>query len=226
MSRFSLALLIKKSASQLNYDFRHQAEEPETVSGIVSATTDFTAISQEQFEGNEFARASGVSKMVEMATHVTHGNDSIYFSFDEVSKRYKSPTYMIIEHKMYGEDSWYFQNSVIQVAAYRAFFEASSKSLKTALFYRQQNPQAQVHHLNLSDKPVDFFLNFGNTWYRVVCENKELRRFYMTKLRACKDYNVARRFDEVFKHKEWNHLWRHITTIATDPPRHSPTMLQ
>ena len=147
-----------------------------------------------------------------------HQQHTIYFSFDEVKPSPNLKRATFIEHKMpselgHDEDviehemkvQRYLEKSFCQVALFQSLFHYSSRWLRPSSFSKE------TVNLNLKDTRTCFKLNFGGSPYFVrVINPDQVLRFYLTKLRAAFHWDKSARFDESWKHKEWDWMKEHV----------------
>lgn len=157
---------------------------------------------EEQKKGNEWALANSESVLQEMRGQYDLAGDTIYFCFDEVED---GRVIRLIEHKKPPDDptqDWYLQNSIIQVALYHSLILRSSKKLLVPSSF-----SFSTESLDLTGKKFKSVLNFGGVKYEVKPKDPEkILLFYFSKLNASKNYDQSRRFDERWKHKEWDYF--------------------
>ena len=218
MINYSAALLIKKSASQLNYDYRYHIKHVINKAKNELSTTDdhFRPLQAnstlEQEIGNRYADMNSLSQYREMCRYYENQYNGIriYYSVDEVRLLRKS--YYFIEHKYVIQpvEDWYLQKCLMQVGFYHALHIFSMKqSYHTAKFYTDEGHASYV--LPLMQSKHYFRLNFGGTWYSVkAVAPRAILNFYLTKLISSRNFDASRRFDEQYHHKEWNVLRKFI----------------
>lgn len=112
----------------------------------------------------------------------------------------------IIEVKtVRGTDSidWYFDNSILQTAAYKALLENSNKKLVTSKFHLEKgNPYVETR---VSE--FDYYLLFGVDLYKIeVNDSKKIVDFLIRKAKASLYWDTAREFDREFKKREFEVL--------------------
>jgi hypothetical protein len=212
---FSAALLVKRSANQLNRFYRKSLRNNEDVPKVF--TEGFEAIpTEKQLEGNRQAEAKAVSPFIEMQGCFEHRDLKIYFSADEVIV--KPRWYTLIEHKWLDPEKyerqrfesskkvadWFFKQALIQTAFIRALTKYSP-SLATAGYYKGPRHELQI--------PTRFSsrLCFGDIIYSVTCDELKVMQFYLTKARAVRQYERAIRFDAKYKHNEWEYFKESIS---------------
>ena len=98
---------------------------------------------------------------------------------------------------------WYFDNSILQTAAYKALLENSNKKLVTSKFYFEKgNPYVEAR---VSE--FDYFLLFGVDLYKIeVNDDKKIVDFLIRKAKASLYWDTARDFDREFKKREFEVL--------------------
>lgn len=199
---YSAALLVKRSAKQLNYYIRH-GHESSSNSLNPNDTIEYFKVepSERQIKGNEHAEAKATSPYIEMLGVFNHKDISIYFSIDEVVQTLRGD--YLIEHKWLDEstevEKWFFIQSVIQTA-FLGSLSIYCKDLRTAGFVDESKPRFNI---SLGDRLFSR-LHFGNARYDVKFDPVQVIRFFLTKARCAKDYRLARRFDETYKFREWD----------------------
>lgn len=200
---YSTALLVKRSAKQLNYFLKHTKEPKKD--GIVLIDPFEPIASEDQIEGNRQAGSKAQSEFVEMLGVFKHRDISIYFSIDEIRPGKKWD--YIVEHKWLKEgkslEDWFFRQSLIQ-AAFLGSLASFVKDLKTAGFVKDR-----PHNIiELKDK---FFtrLCFGDDTYDVKFEVLPIMRFFLTKARCVKSYKKAMQFDNTYRFHEWDKYFKH-----------------
>ena len=202
--RYSAALLVKQSAAQLNYHFRKAQKAGK---GMVVPDAFEYIPTKEQKDGNKWADDQTVSDFKEMRGQFTYDGDTIYFCIDEIQvlkNRLK-----FIEHKKPPGDpkqKWYRENSIIQVAFYQSLLlYADSKLLVPSSFSSAISP------ISTRNFKITWILNCGGDKYRItVKDHLKIMRFFLTKLRASRDYNTSKRFDQSWKHKEWQGWFKEL----------------
>jgi hypothetical protein len=201
---FSAALLVKRSANQLNRFYRKSLRNNKDAPKVF--TEGFEAIpTEKQLEGNRQAEAKAVSPFIEMQGCFDHRDLKIYFSADEVIV--KPRCYTLIEHKWLESEKyedWFFKQALIQTAFIRALTKYSP-SLATAGYYKGPRHELQI--------PTRFSsrLCFGDKIYSVTCDELKVMQFYLTKARAVRQYERAIRFDAKYKHNEWEYFKENIS---------------
>lgn len=98
---------------------------------------------------------------------------------------------------------WYFDNSILQTAAYKALMENSNKKLVTSKFYVEQgNPYVETRM-----SVFDYYLLFGVDLYKIeVNDGKKIVDFLVRKAKASLYWDTAREFDREFKRREFEVL--------------------
>lgn len=100
---------------------------------------------------------------------------------------------------------WYFENSLLQCAVYKALLEKSNnKKLVTATFYADLgNPVVETE---IKDN-INYYLQFGDKRYLINVTNPDkIVDFYVKKAKATMKWTTAKDFDDKYKHKEYNEL--------------------
>lgn len=188
MTFFSASALAKKSAAQIKY----LRDRP-----LPNATPN-------QLLGNKNALERSTSVYLEMQGKFVHKDIEIYFSIDEVKADKNALTY--VEHKIVFETSGkdYFKDSLIQTAFYGAL-ASYVNTLATAKYF--EGPKFKILIDSYTRRPPISILNFGGKCYKVKYNRIEVMRFFLTKARASlADYDVARRFDFVYRGNEWDYF--------------------
>lgn len=191
MINFSAAQLVKCSASQILYRIINpKIEKNEPTEGML--------------KGNDFAYrlSSREGDVREVGSFLDGGGFRIYFSIDVVRD------YKAIEIKMVdGEvDDWYLKSSILQACFLRELIR-ESKSLTTSLFALKNGETKNT----VSTKGLKMRLWFGKDNYHIG-NNQSVIDFYICKAREIfksipkKDFDRVRRWDEKYKHKEFDFL--------------------
>jgi hypothetical protein len=185
----------------------------------------FKGSTESQLKGNEFAEEASKSDYKEMRGSFIFDSKTlgdtiqINYCFDEV--RSLPSKNIVIEHKSVilrdDEDvttKEYLTDCVTQVGFYKALHEFSNKQYRTARFYEEAG--WPVHTLNLSFKPIEFLLHIGDKWYKINTKDpSEILRYYITKIKASKDFQKSRAFDLKYHNKSWNYFKKFITRRVT-----------
>ena len=101
-------------------------------------------------------------------------------------------------------EKWYFENSILQCAVYKALLHKSNKRLITSTFYAQMgNPLIETS----VDNNIEYYLQFGEELYKIEVTNPDkIVKFLIDKAKASTDWTMARDFDSKFKRKEYTEL--------------------
>lgn len=192
----SLSALLKQSAMQSCYLRKKKKEKP---------------VSEAMVQGNILAHEKSISEYVEMRgtyNHKSFNNFLIHYAFDEIEVNDKSA--LLIEHKNITSEKpvemWYFESCVLQTAVYQAFAKVNkNKHLQTATFHiKEGNPKEELELNNLYLRSQ---LRMGDDVYTVVVTDPiKLVNFYCRKAEAILDYDNARKFDSLYKFKEYKAL--------------------
>lgn len=222
MLLYSASQLLKQSCKQMNYlDWQKNPSNDK----LMTDWDQFKGSTEAQLKGNEFAEEASKSDYKEMRGSFIFQsaqlNDTIQinYCFDEV--RSLPSKNIVIEHKsiQFNEDDdvtskEYLTDCVIQVGFYKALHEFSNKQYRTARFYEEAG--WPVHTLNLSFKPIEFVLHLGDKWYKInTKEPGEILRFFVTKIKASKDFQKSRAFDLKYEDNSWNYFKKFITRRVT-----------
>ena len=224
--RYSAALLVKQTCRQINYHYRKALQRiSDDVGGDFVANSKNAGPTPQQQAGDAWAASKHVKgNFREMRGQFHYHNDIIYYCFDEVHRSLLKVDF--IEHKMPTllegsgnphepakriDDSHleYLEQSLIQVAFYAALWNFSYRELKPA----QHSPEVKTLLLNFEYglRSRNFFLEFGGTSFKVVVTSPNMvARFYLTKLRAARDWSKSAKFDKAWKGKEWSFFSEHL----------------
>jgi hypothetical protein len=187
---FSVGKLCKQSASQILF---LSNRPPQVVA------------TPEQIAGIKYQSQVSLSKYKEMCGNSSISGKTLYYSWDEVQVK-SGGILRFIEHKKVAGDyqNWYLNNSLLQTAIYAAF-TLKTRRLNTAKFYSALgNPVYTIDTRGASRK---FFLKFGNETYRVSVTNTDkIRKFMKNKIKSLENYTLAKEFDSIWKHKEFELL--------------------
>jgi len=101
-------------------------------------------------------------------------------------------------------EEWYFNSCVLQCAFYSALLHKSNKKLITAKFYSDMgNPVIET----TIDNDFMYLLRFGNDTYKIdVTDNDFIVEFFLNKAKASLEWDTAKEFDKIHKHKEYSEL--------------------
>ena len=135
----------------------------------------------------------------EMCGVFEYNGNAVFFSNDICYKD------KLIEVKWIDEESevpdWYLQTSLVQCALYSSFIQSGCNLLHTAKFALRAGREHKVFKVN-QDSP--YYLRFGNDTYIVkVINPKPFIEYIKDKLDSIKDRYKAKRFDEKYKHREF-----------------------
>jgi len=206
MMKWSAALLVKLSAAQLNYHYRHYGKKRTT-----------WVPTESQIKGNTYAASEKLGPFLEMVSSVAYRDHEIFYSFDEIFKP-GSVTYFIERKQPPKDDSKleaYMLKAVSQVALYRALFCIPGlNEFQTARFAVKAGSPSYKFAIEHDAMRVKFALQFNDHYYEISdTDNASVLKYYMTKLRAASDYNRAREFDAALGSKIEDHLgnWNYAT---------------
>ena len=191
---FSAKDLVSRSCSQIKLFMDYPEKRPQPSSNMLY--------------GEKFQRAVAdtIPNIIgeEMRGIYTNGGLSIYFSNDIVCND------KIIEVKSVvgTAPDWYFKSALIQCAFYKAMIMQGFNRLETASFYVNLGNERNV---TIVPRHIDYFLIFGEEKYKIEVDNPNaIINFFLDKAMACTDWNLAKNFDFVNKHREFDILKRYF----------------
>jgi hypothetical protein len=190
MNTFSAKDLVTRSCMQI----RMLAEHPERKQQP----------SQMVEYGEKFQRAVAdtITNVIgeEMRGTYTNGCLSIHFSNDIVC-----PDKIIEVKSVVGNaPEWYLRSSVLQCAFYKSMIMQGFNHLETASFLVNQGYERKA--INVLPW-INYVLIFGEEKFKVEVENPNaIINFFLRKAEACTDWNLAKNFDFVNKHREYEIL--------------------
>ena len=194
MNSFSAKDLVTRSCMQIRMFAEHPERKP-----LPSQMVDY---------GEKFQRAVAdtLPNIVgeEMRGIYTNGGISIYFSNDIVCED------KIIEVKSVTGNApeWYFQNSLLQCAFYKSMIMQGFNRLETASFLVNQGYERKSA---IVATWTDYILIFGEEKYKIEVNNTHgIINFFLGKARACTDWNLAKNFDFINKHREFEILSKYF----------------
>jgi len=198
---YSLSILLKSSCKQL---FKFNLWEGSSFSEQKKRS---------QAYGNQKANEK-IKQYRELRIDFEHkGIFLIIGCVDEI--RVTERNLLFVEHKnTEGEEpSWLETNGIIQAAALEAlYFYRRNKVLRSASFIPKDEKQVLT-----VEKSVKSFLWINDRKYSIKIKpggHKEIIRFLLTKIRASRNWDTAARFDEKYKHKEWDYFKQFVTYKA------------
>ncbi len=160
--------------------------------------------SQMVYYGEKFQRA--VSDTIpniigeEMRGIYTNGGLSIYFSNDIVC----SDKIIEVKSVVGNTPDWYFQSSLIQCAFYKSMIMQGFNRLETASFYVNIGYERKAI---IVPSYIDYILVFGEEKYKIEVYNPNgIINFFLRKAMSCTDWSLAKNFDFVNKHREYEIL--------------------
>lgn len=191
MPLFSLKELITQSAKQLKYlrDFPNKKKKP----------------TEAQYEGISFQDkiANSIYGVIsqEMGNFIPFNGNRIYFSCDIVGRDF------VIETKNVQNEykDYYLNSCLLQCAAYKSAILSVGNKLVTSKFYSNRTGKEVSFTLNPYFR---YFLFFGEKQkFEVITHQpNEIINFYIDKAKASFSYDEAKKFDELYKHKEFEIL--------------------
>lgn len=194
MASFSAKDLITRSCMQIKMFAEHPERKPQP--------------SQMVYYGESFQRAVAdtIPNIIgeEMRGIYTNGGLSIYFSNDIVCAD------KIIEVKSVAGNvpDWYFQSSLAQCSFYKSMIMQGFNKLETASFYVNLGNERKTITVPSN---IDYILIFGEDKFKIeVINPNSIINFYLSKANACTDWNLAKNFDFLHKHKEFEIIKRHF----------------
>ena len=213
--------LVKRSAMQITYFHKHPKAK--------KATTPV------QLTGLEHQRAVSVSPLVEMRGIFKRNGVTIFYCFDEIIAG--SDGIGLIEHKMFEHrpmdvpvpcgiiglpetrfgmmPTWFLRSCISQVAFYGALAILNpNREYETASFYRtQEGVVNRVHKFTLDPMAaVKHMLRINNSLVEVILRDPlPLVEFYLGKASLTSSYAQASKWDETWKHREWDWVHRYFT---------------
>lgn len=198
---YSASELVKRSAAQLLYLRTHNN---------IQQTMTQRAIMGEEYQHNYVSSERSCNDTVyeEMAGCYRSGGDTIFFSVDMVKN---GTCYEIksVSNDIPLED-WYLKSSVLQCAFYKSLIaNMNTNILRTAKFMlRNGSPYKEVY----VDRQRPYHLILGNVgeWQVDIVNDGVILDFYLNKIAHLDSYDSARKFDSMYKHREYEALSRYI----------------
>lgn len=139
----------------------------------------------------------------EMGNFIVFDNVRIYFSNDIITKNGIIEVKYVDKTKEVPE--WYFNNSILQCAVYKALTVECKNELRTAAFHIKSGNIMQNHKFN--NDMFEYILYFGNEKYKVELTNQEkLIKFLKFKVQHCLTWDNAKLFDGKYKRREFELL--------------------
>ena len=227
MHNFSAALLVKKTALELNW-LGQRTNEGDIIGAKYLEEHRSIKTSALQAMGNTYAEQSGKSPFTEMGGKVTfnEANLAILFCLDEVfSNKYGDVTYLV-EHKMVPDDlrnsskiedqnrlTTYFRKSLMQTALL-ASLASTLEEFQVGSFVKRDSFK------KFKSTPIqESFLNFGGTIYEVDVDIDSVAKFYKDKAIAAFSFDSATAFDKKYDWG-WDYLIGHLdyARVERDEP--------
>lgn len=200
-NNYSASELLKRSAAQLVY-FRRTGNKPQTTENMKIGEA-------YQAKVSESTRNEGHKVADEMGGCYVFDVNAIYFCIDIVREDCFVEVKSVFDEN--GQDcltypNWYFENSVLQCAVYKSLLLNMEGNILVTPKFRL-NDGYDLRKMNVN-KSLPYILKFGNVGtFRVdVANDGKLLKFLKDKIKALKDYDTARAFDAIYKHKEFGLL--------------------
>ena len=160
-------------------------------------------VTQNMLNGSEFQKSifhsnskALYSEMV--GCYTTFDNEiKIYFSNDIITNK------SIIEVKYVSGnyEDWFLENSILQCAFYKSLIMMGCTSLKTASFVNEPKKMIKI------SRDIDYYLKFGDRIFKIeVIHPEGIFGFFLCKAKHTMNYDDAKKFDEMYKRKEFNTL--------------------
>ena len=126
----------------------------------------------------------------------------IFFSNDIVCSDYIMEVKSVDKNRIV--EDWYFNNSIVQCAVYKSLLSVCDGNLITSKFFVEQgNPCVQT---KINDN-IEYYLLFGDNKYLISVTNTDkIIQFISAKALASMDWTEAKKFDTLYKHKEYETL--------------------
>lgn len=106
-------------------------------------------------------------------------------------------------------EPWYLQSSILQCAFYKSMIILGAKHLETASFY--VNLGNRRVETDVKQRSLRYILIFGEEKYEIFVNNPyQIVGFFENKAIHCTDWNSAKKWDEMYKHCEYETLKQYI----------------
>jgi hypothetical protein len=107
-------------------------------------------------------------------------------------------------------ETWYLQSSILQCAFYKSMVLLGARHLETASFYVNLGNKRVETDIDTS-RCIRYILIFGEENYEIfVSDPYQIVGFFENKAINCGEWNSARRWDEMYKHHEYEALKQYI----------------
>lgn len=138
------------------------------------------------------------SEMVGHYDCIIDGIDiNIYFSNDIITDN----SIIEVKHVNVDYEEWYLENSLLQCAFYKSMIMVKSRILKTASFVNEPKKEINVKG------DIDYYLKFGDKTFKIEVLNPHfIIGFFTCKAEHTMNYEDAKKFDEMYKGKEFKLL--------------------
>jgi hypothetical protein len=202
MEKYSAADLIKKSAMQLVF-LRNRRDRIVTAMQLRGQQFQ-SKISAEMREKNKDFYAEELRGVYEDNVN----QFQIFFCVDLYSNDefYEIKAILDKEGNETEEyEKWYLDNSILQVAFYKALLIAGKNdTLYTPKFRLKEGYKFQSQSVNVN---ANYYLLFGKKEYRVhITDTEPFISYYTDKILHLQNYDTARKWDEYHKFKDFHIL--------------------
>jgi hypothetical protein len=108
-------------------------------------------------------------------------------------------------------EDWYLKSSLLQCAVYKALSNKSGGHLETASFRVNLGYPKQYTRV---PNDIPYILYFGDDKYRILTTNDDaIVKFIIDKACASLDWTLAKQFDAMYKHMEFQALHPHFNVV-------------
>lgn len=198
---YSASELVKRSAAQLVFLRNAKVRPKPTPQALVGEAYQHAVSEQMKSDGHKVAD--------EMCGCYRYDDNAVYFCIDIVRNDEFVEVKSVLDenHKntlIYPE--WYFQISILQCAVYKALLTAMDGcTLVTPKFRLDAGYELITKNV---DKSLPYRLKFGEvgTYTVDVVGQNRIIEFIKDKISSLTDYDTARKFDGVYKHREFELL--------------------
>ena len=109
---------------------------------------------------------------------------------------------------------WYLHSSILQCAFYKSMMLLGARHLETASFYVNLGNKRVTTEFGDETRSIKYILIFGEEKYEILVDNPyQIVSFFEYKAACCNDWTSAKRWDEKYKHREWDMLKNNIKYI-------------
>jgi len=107
-------------------------------------------------------------------------------------------------------EDWYLQSSILQCAFYKSMMLLGARHLETASFYVNLGNERVQTEIDPS-RNIRYILIFGEEKYEIFVSNPyQIVGFFENKAVCSTDWTSAKRWDEMYKHREFECLAQYI----------------